>query len=393
MTYIDLSVFNSGLIDWEELWEDDLDLPENFCSLLEQSVVLDDIYYKIVVSYLLCNSAICQVLPSLFLYGNKGTGKSTIGFLASKLHNIHIHTSADTFASIRNDLDSRKYVTIAVPDPKYDNRIIPKKIEKHCLLIWDDIDENTFRDYPNLYRIFKSGYDRSSDTVSIAKSPGKNVRFKCFSAKIISSTYPFHSDTNYTELGRRILPIITKKLDFYQGKKKAEDLLNLNLVNWVGIEKKYQEFWSSEYLAQTVRDFRQKLIKITMPFDSHKRAISLDLMAIGLASYLFFDIDEAIAYWDDYWKTTETKVISVNALKELLSDYLEKHLKEIQSCYPDEFLPRETYSISSTALKAQVELWEMNGALDDKLTPKLISQTMRELDWYLSKGKWFPSWF
>jgi hypothetical protein len=86
--------------------------------------------------------------------------------------------------------------------------------EKNAFMVWDDIDPSVFTTRPDIYRLFKFGYDRSTDTISISSDKaGKNLKFRCFCPKIFSSVSPLHTDSNFPELKRRLLTIKTKRLE------------------------------------------------------------------------------------------------------------------------------------------------------------------------------------
>ncbi len=98
--YIDYSQLDDDyLTSWEELYDRDKLLSHNLLELLKKTVwlPLGDLAYELVTAYILIPSALARVCPILFLNGARGTGKSTLGFLASKVHGVHVHTSADTF--------------------------------------------------------------------------------------------------------------------------------------------------------------------------------------------------------------------------------------------------------------------------------------------------------
>jgi hypothetical protein len=60
-------------------------------------IYFDMLFYDIITAYFLLPSALCRVVPYLFLYGQSGSGKSTLAKMASYLHGIDINSSSDTF--------------------------------------------------------------------------------------------------------------------------------------------------------------------------------------------------------------------------------------------------------------------------------------------------------
>ncbi len=182
------------LIDsWEVLYERDLSLAQNLLNFLKRSVVLPHDFYDLIVAYLLIPSALSQVVPYVFLFGQSGTGKSTLGKLASYWYGVNINSSNDTFASIRNSLNEQKYQEIFIPTDDEHLPPVVKHTEVNTAMIWDDIDPSVFSNNSNIYRLFKFGYDRATDKITISsENRGENLEFHCFCPKIFSSISPFH---------------------------------------------------------------------------------------------------------------------------------------------------------------------------------------------------------
>ena len=85
--------------------------------------------------------------------------------------------------------------------------------EVNTIMVWDDVDPNVFIAKPDLYRLFKFGYDRSTDKIEVSSNDiGKNEVFHCFCPKVLSSIHPLHTDTRFKELHRRLLVIPTQKI-------------------------------------------------------------------------------------------------------------------------------------------------------------------------------------
>jgi energy-coupling factor transporter ATP-binding protein EcfA2 len=159
-------------------------------------------------------SALCRVVPYLFLHGQSGSGKSTIAKIASYLHGISINSSSDTFAGIRNSLNDRRNsaIEIASDDPKYPS--VYRVVERNTCMVWDDIDSSVFSNSPDLYRLFKFGYDRSTDKITLSsKEVGENLEFRCFCPKVFSSISPLHLNDRFKELKRRLIVIPCKRIE------------------------------------------------------------------------------------------------------------------------------------------------------------------------------------
>lgn len=200
---------------WTSIYDDRLSLPQNFLNIIEDSVYLPQDFYRIVCAYAFIPSVLAKTVPYLFLNGVSGSGKSTLGKLIAHLHGVKLNTSGDTFASIRNSLEERRHGYVRVPsdNPAFPNGFF-KKVEVNTILIWDDIDPSVFSSSGDLYRLFKFGYDKSSDKIEISSlEHGKNLVFHCFCPKVFSSISPLHLDDRFLELRRRLLVIPCKKIE------------------------------------------------------------------------------------------------------------------------------------------------------------------------------------
>ncbi len=156
--------------NWRDIYDDSLQLPDNLLQILKQTIFLPVDFYDIIAAYFLLPSALCGVVPYLFLYGQSGSGKSTLAKVASHLHCIDINSSSDTIAGIRNSLDKRRWGITEVPsdDPNYPS--VYKDIELNTCMVWDDIDSSVFINNPDLYRLFKFGYDRNTDKITLSSA-------------------------------------------------------------------------------------------------------------------------------------------------------------------------------------------------------------------------------
>ena len=117
-------------------------------------------------------------------------GKTTLAKFISYLWGVPICTSSDTYASIRNQLHKIKYqdVEVETNNPEFPNYY--KRVETNKGMVWDDIDTQVFINKPDLYRLFKVGYDRSTDKISISSDvKGTNLEFRCFCPKVFSEVW------------------------------------------------------------------------------------------------------------------------------------------------------------------------------------------------------------
>lgn len=386
---------SGNCLTWQDLYDFNATLPENFLNLLKQSIVLPFDHYKIITAYALIPSALAQVVPYLFLFGRSGSGKSTIGKLIAKLHGITITSSGDTFAAIRNNLAARKLKTIFVEnnDPKFPNGDM-KVVPTNTIMVWDDIDPSVFTTRGDIYRLFKFGYDKSCDTIQIADGvvTGQNATFRCFCPKVFSSIHPLHLQENFLELRRRLIVIPTKLLEEIPSARKLElgiidacweqQLINVDNYQWSGFSTLFDEYWdldkAKEYL-QTKKSLATTLKGIS----SKNRIISIDLLATGIASKVWSSEEEAIADIKQYWKWLAGEIeIGESPLHQLLSKVIDTEKKNALNGGIDLFL-------SNQMIRTHVDIWYQQGQLLDKPNAKVIQSAMAELGFRLAVGgKW-----
>ncbi|HEY9658535.1 MAG TPA: hypothetical protein V6C65_08805, partial [Allocoleopsis sp.] len=188
------TIYADELDHWERYWNKELSLYENILNLCSQCVALprQDLQLPIAVIYMLIPSKWAKVLPILFSWGDRGTGKTTFASLASNLHGQHqLFSSADTFASLRNALDQMRWMD------EY------KEFEKEgAILCWDNVSRETFLRDEKIYQMMLFGYNRTSERILLAQPDGTNREYRVFCPKIISSVQPLHTYFEFEELRR-----------------------------------------------------------------------------------------------------------------------------------------------------------------------------------------------
>jgi hypothetical protein len=398
-TLINFAVIRSdGSDSWKELWDESLSVVENVESLLRQAVAYpDERFYKLATIYLCLPSALSRICPILVCYGKKGSGKSTTGFIGSKLYNSPVLTGADTFASIRNALDATKYLRTGKE----------QSFERNTMMVWDDLDPFVFIERPNLYRMLKSGYNRNSDRISIASAKaGENITMRVFAPRIISSVTALHNIPELDELSRRCMVIATKPIeDFSKRELKvigcdvSSDFepLDLQTVNWKGIESQLFNFWNDKDKASEFVLIRRSLSRKNNKFQkesnmsSNSWTISCDLMATAITSG-YMSHDEAVAFFDDYWQWHQNHCKEGNsAFNALLQEFIEHELSSIQIANTHLINAGQSplpELIPANNLKKQIQIWQGQGALDKRPTIDTIVNEMRQLNFKLTTQGW-----
>jgi energy-coupling factor transporter ATP-binding protein EcfA2 len=376
---------------WRDIYDESLSLPDNLLSILKQTVFLPYDFYDIIAAYCLLPSALCRVVPYLFLYGQSGSGKSTLAKVASYLHGVDINSSSDTFAGIRNSLNERREAQISIPspDPKYPS--VYKTVERNTCMVWDDVDSSVFTNNPDLYRLFKFGYDRSTDKIIVSsKEVGENLEFRCFCPKIFSSISPLHLNDRFKELRRRLIVIPCKRIEELSNDRLTamgviqddwqNKLLDINTYNWNGFNEVFDEFWDYD-TASIFALMRKSLSTSVKGLNSQQRAISLDLLATGLTCGIWNSDSEAInslkAYWDWFKQETEQNAGLRELLKQLIAQEGRNALNGDR--------PLEIYT---PQLRGQIEIWVTQGWLYEKPRPKEVKEAMFDLGMRLQRGRW-----
>ena len=381
-----------GLSDtWEEIYDSSSPLAWNLLNILKTTIFLPQDFYDIIATYFLLPSALCRTVPYLFLYGQSGSGKSTVAKVASYLHGCSINSSSDTFAGIRNDLEKRRYGWAEIPDETMPTGSWNKRVERNICMVWDDVDPSVFINSPDLYRLFKFGSNRASDKITISsKETGTNLEFHCFCPKVFSSISPLHLDDRFKELKRRLIVIPCKRVEELSDERKQElnvnrdtwqsKLLDLDVYDWKGFSQVFAEYWDMDR-AKTFIDIRKRLYQSVRGLTSQQRGISLDLMATGIASGVWGDAIVATERMKTYWKWFKDETEKNAGLSSLLKEYIKVESKNALN-------GGRSLEIYTASLRSQIDIWVQQGWLYEKPRPSSIRELMLDLGMRHQKGKW-----
>jgi hypothetical protein len=315
------------------------------------------------------------------------------------MYGINVMLSTDTFAAIRNYLESSHSQRVITAEKNIltdEVEETTQTVENNKFLIWDDIGETTFNLQPNIYSMLKSGYDKSTDTVTIATKEGNIQQFRTFCPKIISTTEPIFNNSKYWDLHRRSIVIRTKKLErFKEGEKPINyekvtnpESLEINEINWAGLSDTINAFWSNEDIKRTFKGWWLKLRDCKQLLDSHNWVISRDLMAVGLTLGLFTTRLEAINYYVKYWEIFKTDISNtVNEELRLLSSWIDEQ-KNKQSEAASFLNIGQAKAFSNLALERDITEWNTKKLTNEKITAKNLKSYMHQLGYRLFNGIW-----
>lgn len=376
---------------WESIYYHSDSLAFNLIELLQKTVFLPQDFYDVVAAYYLLPSALCKTVPYLFLCGQSGSGKSILATVASYLHGIDISSSSDSFAGIRNTLQNRRYGWVEVEREDVTGGVFNKCVEKNTFMVWDDIDASVFTTSPDLYRMFKYGYARDSDKISVSgKETGTLLEFHCFCPKVFSSISSLHLDDRFKELKRRLIVIPCKRIEELSDERLNElgvtkaswqdKLIDIYSYDWRGFSEVFDNYWDIGR-AKDFLDARRELSKTAKGLTSQTRAISLDLMACGIASEIWSDRDEAITRMKFYWDWFKRETERTAGLSQLLKEYIKTEQKNANN-------GNRELVISVTEIRQQIELWFNSGWILDKPRTSTLKDLMADLGLRLHKGFW-----
>jgi hypothetical protein len=321
---IDWNEFDQlSTVSYRDYWDKELNYPQNLMRLMRRCVALpnSDVMIPIAVTYAITHSVACSTVPILFFQGKSGTGKSIASYLMAAFRDevVNIIGSSSTFASIRNKVQELRWFGLCEEYPDYS-----RSNELPYILVYADIKEDNLDD-TQMYGMFRNGFTRSEDCLTISKGDGKNILFRVFGLKVLSSTSDFFTRAKWSELARRLLVIQTKPID----ELSDNDLSGFNngnqldpyLINWSGIKHDFRNHWTKErinHLAKLMRrkgDMKIDCLKKGM--GEHQFTASFDLMVTAIASNIFPDPDfdnktrpaSVIKLFCDYWEYNHKHVV------------------------------------------------------------------------------------
>lgn len=299
-------------IDWRELVESSDSLYDKLKTLFEQIIVLpsSDIQTSILMAFMMTPSAMSNNLPIGVLYGSSGSGKSETSKLVSALHNTPMMTAASTFASLRNVISNSRF---------YDS---DKMFEKNFLLVWDDINERVFLDSEQMFSLFKSGINRKS-LITIADKNGVNIEFHPFSPKCVSTVSPFWEHPKLTELKRRILPFLFKKLA--DSNHVIIDLVSCDDINFNGLSNEFESFWRFKPNREEFNSAKRSLARTkssVIPLEIQR--LFTDVIAT-LATITELNPKDALKQFEMYYEFINVNILDSNiGITRIFEEWIEQ---------------------------------------------------------------------
>ena len=376
---------------WERLYDYNRTYPENILSLLKRIVYLPEDFYDLIATYLILPSALANIVPYLFLYGQSGSGKSTVAKFACAVHGIKPSSPTDTFAALRNIINGRRYGYAELTVDGEPEQTWRKQVEVNTHMVWEDIDSNIFFQNPDLYRLYKIGYDRNTDLISISgKEPGTLMEFRTFCPKTFSSISPLHLDDRFRELKRRLIVVPFLKVEELADSRKSElgitdenyhkNLVNVDVYNWRGFDKELDAFWDMD-MASAYFDVRTALSQSVSGLTSQQRAISIDLLTTGIVSGIWRDETEAITRLRGYWKWFKSETEQSTGLGQLLKEFLKQQERNAKAA-------GLSPAVAVPEIRRQLDLWYEQGWILERPRVSTVKELTLDLGWKVHKGVW-----
>jgi hypothetical protein len=401
--YVDpRDVYGDELDSWTELWDFNATLYQNVYNIATQAVILPrhEQQMPLAVTYLCVPTKWAKVIGLLFSYGQKGSGKTTFADLAVRLHpNAKLSQPGDTYASLRNALNERRWI----------DRDTQEQESEGAILAWDNLRSEVLERNVDVYNLLLCGYSRASEVTSIAGKDGRNIEFKTFCPKILSSVDPLHLNPDFSELLRRIYLIEHKPYELFnkidkegipEGFDIVSDRLELDSIDWAGLPTEFLKFWNNPENHKLYAQYRKMLTKrgkkpvtLTPSMTGARWTISVDLIVTGLVTGAWTNPQDAVTYMCSYWEWFDDYLKGgSSATKQLLQDFISEQAKGQLAMY--EVMLEQGITnppkpvIQANILKTQLDIWQREGQLD--ITPRTrdVGKLMGELGWRLTKRGW-----
>ncbi len=178
-----------------------------------------------------------------------------------------------------------------------------------------------------------------------------------------------------------------------------KDKLDIDSINWEGIDHEYLKFWNNHEICKSFVIWRKvltsrgtKAFLIPDSIKSNQWTVSIDLICTGLVLKAFDSIPHALDFFGEYWKWANEEIYSefgatLEHLKVFIQEETEAPRTINQTLIKEGAKPKRIY-INPKRLKQRLESLHSEGALDMSLRPKDIQQIMNQLGWKLTTRGW-----
>ncbi|MCG9885530.1 MAG: hypothetical protein MH825_08145 [Cyanobacteria bacterium] len=360
---IDFQLLRSLGNDDEQSFNPELPLHVNLENALGRCVTIHEPARQlpIIKAFLLLPSALINIAPIGIALGPSGSGKSTLCKVAAELHRVQILAASSTYAAVRNQVNTSRW---------FDEECV---YERHTMLVFDDLKEHAFN--PDLFTLFRCGYDRATETIAIATEGGKNLEFKSFCPKLFSTVSQFPFDSKYEELLRRSLVF------FFQKDESQREYDDPSDIGWNEYSEAFRKKWEDNQnclqFIELLKGFKSK----PKGLNHSQWKISRPLVASLIANEIAPNYLTAIGLIKEYWAgMVPPKSPLFQILVDVIASQRTAWEQNLEHGYVGPF------EISPKLVKDAVALAESLGQLDRRIQPHEIRDEMAALGWTLKKG-------
>lgn len=366
--------------DIKEEWIEHLTFAQNVKAILEASICMPDkdMQLPIFTAYASVPSALANILPILFLQGKEGTGKSQAALLLCGIFKSEILSATTTYAALRNKINKLRWQAPELQDG-----------ELNYCCFFDNVNSQTFMN-DNLYSFFLSGYNRKTDAIEISKGDGSNMVFKVFGPKVCTSIHPVYVQPRMAELTRRLIVLKFKRFEeLSEGEQDSFDInsrIDMESMDLMYLHHKFNQLWSytnCQLFGELKKELtaRKKGFKIPKVIKATRWTLCPDLIASGLVSGVWNDIQSAVDGFAEYWEWYDLNVgNAIGSLQKACLTYMnteEQRLLTLRKQLGDD-LPIE---IRCEVLKNHLDALGRTGALEVYATPQNVTLVMGAMGW------------
>jgi hypothetical protein len=364
----------AGSDDGDCIWDPELNLAENFKHLITSCIELyePDKQLPLLTAFALLPSTLIQIAPIAICHGQPGSGKSVMGSLIAKLHNVNVLSANSTYAAIRNALNQARW-----QDDDF-------RFELNTCLVFDDCKESSFDD--DLFTLFRCGYSRDTERIQISsQTPGVNMTFYSFSPKLFSTTSLFPFKPAFEELMRRSFVFTFKR------SAVEREYLEPCDVDFGPYRAAFKARWENLDNSAEMMDFLKFIKSLRRPksIDSNKWLISKPMIASLVFNEIVETKSEAIELITTYWiEFTKPK----SALTQLLEREIAQAEALIESMQANSpvLIP---FELSCESLNKAIQYAKAVGALDTVPNQQLIVEEMAALGFTIDhSNRKYPVW-